>query len=282
MGLRRRVGIALVIAGVAVGVALPVWAGGWAVVTLDSLPQGLKAGEPFSIGFTVRQHGRTPISDLDPAPSVEARHAATGDLVRATAASGGGPGHYSAQIVLPSAGAWKWGIRGFGDQVQPMPDLSVADSQPATAPLSIAGNAVLWLAVGLVIAGILLAFRRRYAFSAGLIALAAVAGAISFRAVQPSSPVVEAASPPGSGVGQALFVAKGCVVCHVHERVPESESISASIGPDLSLYRNDPVFLSRWLADPASVRPLAEMPDLELSAGEIDALIAFLNSDEGG
>jgi cytochrome c2 len=61
--------------------------------------------------------------------------------------------------------------------------------------------------------------------------------------------------------------------------MPDSESISISIGPDLTLYSNDPAFLARWLAGPASVRPATTMPDLGLKAGEIDALIAFLNGE---
>jgi ABC-type sugar transport system substrate-binding protein len=34
-------------------------AGGWAVITLDDLPRQIVAKQPFTIGFTVRQHGRT-------------------------------------------------------------------------------------------------------------------------------------------------------------------------------------------------------------------------------
>jgi len=76
-----------------------------------------------------------------------------------------------------------------------------------------------------------------------------------------------------------LFLAKGCVMCHVHQAVPESAQVSLSIGPDLSQYHNSPDFLRSWLANPSGVRPSTGMPDLGLSAGEIDALIAFLNQD---
>jgi cytochrome c2 len=89
--------------------------------------------------------------------------------------------------------------------------------------------------------------------------------------------MAEAAPPVAVDQGAALFVAKGCVVCHVNGDVPQSESISSSIGPDLSQYSNDPVFLSRWLADPADVRPATSMPNLRLQADEIQALIVFLN-----
>ena len=40
--------------------------GGWAVITVDMLPTHLVAGTPTSLGFTVRQHGVTPLSMLHP------------------------------------------------------------------------------------------------------------------------------------------------------------------------------------------------------------------------
>ena len=75
--------------------------------------------------------------------------------------------------------------------------------------------------------------------------------------------------------GSALFRAKGCVSCHRHAAVAEG---GPSIGPDLTAYEADAVFLRRWLADPAAVRPGTLMPDLALEEEEIEALIAFLES----
>jgi cytochrome c2 len=68
-------------------------------------------------------------------------------------------------------------------------------------------------------------------------------------------------------------------MCHAHQSVPESATVSLSIGPDLSQYHNSPDFLRSWLANPSAVRPETGMPDLGLSTAEIDALIAFLNRD---
>jgi hypothetical protein len=42
--------------------ATPAFAGGWAVVTVDELPQHLRAGEAAVLGFTVRQHGQHPVN----------------------------------------------------------------------------------------------------------------------------------------------------------------------------------------------------------------------------
>lgn len=42
--------------------ATPLFAGGWAVVTVDHLPQYLHVGEVTTLGFTVRQHGRNGVN----------------------------------------------------------------------------------------------------------------------------------------------------------------------------------------------------------------------------
>jgi cytochrome c2 len=279
------VGIGLVAAVLAVVLASPAFAGGWAVVTLDRLPQGVRAGEAVTVGFTVRQHGLTPVSDLVPPPSIDATNPATGETVRSVAEADGGAGHYTARLVLPSGGEWTWGIRAFGDQVQPMPPMQVAAAnrpEDGVGASSLA-LAALFLAAGLAVLGIVFALRRRAAFAMAAIVLAAVIAAVSFAVDEPAPPVAEAAGPPTPyNEGQALFVAKGCVVCHVNRHVPESENLSISIGPELSLYRNAPDFLSRWLADPAAVRPTTTMPDLGLTPGEIEALIAFLNGEGTG
>ncbi len=79
-------------------------------------------------------------------------------------------------------------------------------------------------------------------------------------------------------VGKALFAAKGCATCHVNRRAVETHGeCCAGVGPDLTDYTNDPAFLRRWLADPPAVRPGTQMPNLNLSAVEIEDLIAFLN-----
>ena len=285
MRTRGMVGIGLVAALLGVALASPALAGGWAVVTLDRLPQGVKAGEDVMIGFTVRQHGLSLVSDLEPPPSIDATNQATGETVRSVAEADAGAGHYTARLVLPSGGEWTWGIRAFGDQVQPMPPMLVA---PAARPddgvrASGAALAALALAAGLAILGIVLALRRRAALAAVAIVVAVVIATASFAVGEPSPSTAEAAAPPMPySEGQALFVAKGCVVCHVNRHVPESENLSISIGPDLSQYRNAPDVLSRWLADPAAVRPTTAMPDLGLTQGEIEALIAFLNGESPG
>lgn len=276
------IGIGLIVALLGVAAAVPAFAGGWAVVTLDSLPHGVAAGKALTIGFTVRQHGVTLLSSLDPAPQVTARSAATGEAVRSTA-DDDGRGHYSARLTLPTAGEWTWGIQAFGGQVQPMPAIVVSGAAPPSleSPGRAAPAALGVVAAGVAALGIGLAISRRFVASGIAIVLAAIAAGASIGGDPPVSSTVEAAAPSALDQGAALFVAKGCIVCHVNTDTAQSESTSHSIGPDLTHYSNDPAFLSRWLDKPAAVRPATTMPDLGLSADEIDALITFLNGEGG-
>jgi hypothetical protein len=238
------------------------------VVVLDRLPTGLRAGEPTAIGFTVLQHGRSPLAGLDPAPAVEARHTANGEVVRVSAVDEGSPGHYVAVLTLPSPGEWDWSVRAFGDLAQTMPALAVGPAIAAVVSVepsraaSVPSTTLLAAAAGLAVAGMVLSFRRRFVLAGAAIALAAIlgAGGLATSTAEPV-PVAEAAAGQAAGpavgsgdpavaVGADLFMAKGCAVCHLNRRAPESVDLTLSIGPDLSNYRNDPQFLARWLANP--------------------------------
>ena len=86
---RRCVGglLALIAALVLV---VPVSAGGWTNVTLDTVPTNLQAGQPLALGFMVRQHGITPISNVT--PTLKARNAATGETFSLVARQEGAVG----------------------------------------------------------------------------------------------------------------------------------------------------------------------------------------------
>jgi cytochrome c2 len=103
-----------------------------------------------------------------------------------------------------------------------------------------------------------------------LLGAAACAGTATPAATPTTAPVE---------VGRALFRNKGCVTCHRNNRV-EGKTGTLDIGPDLTHYQNEAGFLRAWLADPAAVKPNTRMPDLRLTEGEIEDLIAFLNAGE--
>ena len=76
--------------------------GGWAVTTVEDLPDYGVARQPLSLTFTVRQHGVTKLSSLE--PRIEAR--GTDATAAAVAVPGKEAGQYTARLVLPQAGEW--------------------------------------------------------------------------------------------------------------------------------------------------------------------------------
>jgi len=116
---------------------LPVFmahAGGWAVITVQDLPDYAEAGKQIDLSYMVRQHGHTPLDLLH--GSIEAtagRLSASG-----TVSPGGKPGLYAASITLPSAGEWSITIRsGFGNSnVTLVPLTAVEHGASLTPPLA--------------------------------------------------------------------------------------------------------------------------------------------------
>lgn len=94
-----------------VGPVMAAAAGGWAVTTVEDLPDYVVAGQPVNLSFTVRQHGTTPVNRLN--ARVEAT--AAGADARADAAPAQAPGRYTATLTLPRPGDWTITIHnGFG------------------------------------------------------------------------------------------------------------------------------------------------------------------------
>jgi cytochrome c2 len=187
--------------------------GGWAAITVEDLPDYGVVRQPLNLTFTVRQHGVTKLSNLE--PRVEARGAGT------TAAAVPVPtkeaGQYSARLVLPQAGEWTITIHsGFGSSRVTLVALTVIDAG-AQAPAALSA----------------------------------------------------------SDRGRRLFVAKGCLTCHLHGEVSGSGVVA--VGPELTNRRLAPEYLQRFLADPLMIGSANQMPNLNLKQAEIAALIAFLD-----
>jgi cytochrome c2 len=279
----KKVIVVLVVLLIGALMVLPVMAGGWAVVTLETLPADVVAETPFMVEFTVRQHGQSLTGGLT--PQMTAVHLETGESVTVQAEAGKQTGYYSAAITLPSSGQWRWHINAFGAD-QPMPDITVqpvAVSSPAPAapvrwPLPAVATAG-WAAA----AGCFLVWwrtRRRMVLALGLITAVIGAAALVSLIQQPAETAVAQSAPeimPLVEQGEALFVAKGCVMCHLNEKSVALEA--PHIGPDLTHYQGDPEFLRTWLTDPSTMKKSTQMPDLQLSDGEIEALIAFLTAE---
>src|SRR5262245_9314873 len=104
----------------------------------------------------------------------------------------------------------------------------------------------------------------------------------------PELSVIAAGSPTPpplsqAALGERLFVAKGCIGCHINREV-QAENLG-NIGPDLTGKRFPEAYLKSFLADPQatlgrnSEPERGEMPNLGLTQSEIGALTAFINRE---
>ena len=188
------------------------YAGGWAIITLNDMPDYAVAGKPLNLTFTVRQHGVTLLSSLK--PSVRATDAG-GLVAKAAVVRTAKAGEYTAALTLPQPGEWTILINsGFNSSATTLPILKV---------------------------------------------------------ISPESPLPTPFSPNTRGA--RLFVAKGCVGCHRHGEINPDRTSDAKF--DLTTKRFPPDYLKKFLADP-SVKT-ADMPNLHLTADEIEGLAAFIN-----
>jgi cytochrome c oxidase subunit 2 len=89
-----------------------------------------------------------------------------------------------------------------------------------------------------------------------------------------SAPVVAQEQSALIEQGKKLFFAQGCFGCHTVGKV------GTPIAPNLSNVgsRYSESYLTQWLRDPASQKPTAHMPKIELTETEIQALASYLAS----
>jgi mono/diheme cytochrome c family protein len=122
----------------ALALAAHLGAGGWAVITVDTLPESAVAAAPTPLSFTVRQHGQTLMDDLQPRV-----HATDGqDQISSNAKPSGQKGQYTATITFPRSAAWTVTIdSGFmASRLTLLPLPVVADIRHAPAPLTPVGR----------------------------------------------------------------------------------------------------------------------------------------------
>lgn len=120
----------------------------------------------------------------------------------------------------------------------------------------------------------------------------------SWAAAQQEPTHLPAEGEPGYE-GYQVYLNKQCIQCH-QVRFDEAEASvlvppEAFHGPELTHFASRDVFagatlpeegeshdeaLARWLADPPTVKPGSYMPDLALTAQEIDALVVWLEGNE--
>lgn len=114
-------------------------AGGWAVVTVETLPEQFVIGTPTTLTFSVRQHGIRLVPGLRANVSANLRD----KQINANASPGKEPGYYTASFTLPEPGRWTISIQsGFGASgLTLMPIEAVAASAtPAPVPIASRGQ----------------------------------------------------------------------------------------------------------------------------------------------
>jgi mono/diheme cytochrome c family protein len=81
-------------------VASAVQAGGWAVITVEELPNHLVAGQPVYLTFSVRQHGFHQLTNLTPSVyAVKGQAKATATITKEGTT-------YRAKLTVPQPGDW--------------------------------------------------------------------------------------------------------------------------------------------------------------------------------
>ena len=104
--MQRRLVTAILAALALLALSVRALAGGWAVTTFDSLPDAFYAGQSYTLGYTIRQHGVTPIS-VDRTEIIALHSAKT---VSFPGKADGSIGHYVANVYFPADGAWTWQV----------------------------------------------------------------------------------------------------------------------------------------------------------------------------
>ena len=165
--------IASFIAVLALSPAGSALAGGWAVSTLDPMPP-LEPGSDVEIGFTVRQHGVTPV-DLGKfsgaAVGIELT-TADGERQLFAARPRGPVGHYVAAVTVPAAGTYRWQVLQGAFGAQDLGSIQIGGGTAATGsddgvidPLTALRWSSLGVAAGLAGVAALELTRRRSASS---------------------------------------------------------------------------------------------------------------------
>ena len=144
---RRWATLVSVVAGVAIATlgAASSAAGGWAVTTVDPFDPPA-AGEEVDIGFTILQHGRTPVDVDGVVIFVEDER---GNSTQFAAVPEGTVGRYRATIEFPDSGTYHWSVvQGwFGSQDLGTLDIESGGSASASstawraAPLAVVAGA---------------------------------------------------------------------------------------------------------------------------------------------
>ncbi len=128
------------------GAAGPVVAGGWAVTTIDALPEGgFQAGTTYRVGYTIRQHGQHPFAGAN--TEIRITSPSTGERASFAGVPDGPVGHYVAEVQFPSTGVWDWEVSQHPFGPQTLGSIRVVEPGPASTDLTAQGASSLLAAL---------------------------------------------------------------------------------------------------------------------------------------
>jgi hypothetical protein len=131
-------------------------AGGWAITSLDPFEQPV-AGQPITIGFTILQHGVTPV-EVEGAGIRVFQQGTTGEFFPAIHDGDSRIGHYTARVVFPKEGTFTWLVEQGFFEAQALGQITITSSAADTAsrwptPLRYGLPLVAVLCVGVIVGG---------------------------------------------------------------------------------------------------------------------------------
>lgn len=121
--------------GLLLAFGTPAAAGGWAVTTLDQVPPDLQAGDTYAVGYTIRQHGVTPVDvkKMGGTTEIQITSPDGATTLRYPGVPEGAVGHYVAKVTFPSNGTWTWTVTQGPFAPQPLGFVTVGAAAMASA-----------------------------------------------------------------------------------------------------------------------------------------------------
>jgi hypothetical protein len=119
------------------------------MASLDEIPAAT-SGESTQVGFTILQHGETPV-DLEERVGIQLKHA-DGTVDYFIAVGDGVVGHYVATVTFPAAGSYEWAIDMGRFGPQPLGTLDVAAAGSADGGSGSFWDGARWVSLALAAA----------------------------------------------------------------------------------------------------------------------------------
>lgn len=130
--------------------AAPALGGGVTVVSFTEIPSDFEAGTPYRLDYSILGHGVEPMSLGE---STLRFHGPGGEIVSFSAESTA-KGQWTAEVILPTSGEWRWEVVSGSEVLQTLGTMSVAPPEAVPAD-AMPGRLMDSLRVGLPIATLL-------------------------------------------------------------------------------------------------------------------------------